>query len=390
MKKTVWTFIATLIVASNRCRHIRRESIYGLPCLLLTFSLFLCGCGTVYKYNRYQEVQNPMFIATGCDLAFMIGTGFTSFGFVALADFPFAVAFDVVALPYDCYIYCRNLNARVTLQIIDDCGLPISNERISVRYGTQGYGKTKLSTTDANSLYTVKGFPARQTVTGSVAKDGYYASTFKVPVNREWNPTLPIVLREKRNPIPMYVKRIERYIPKAQAIGFDCEKGDFIAPHGSGAVADFTIHIEGGGVVGKIRTNAVNIASLDPEGGFKVLKRYNDSDFKSEYMAPESGYSTNLAAASTYTIKGFEGTQLFNSGDEYLVFKSRIKRDKDGNVISANYGKIYGEFEYFSGFDGQETALVKFLYYFNPTPNNRNIEFDGENSLLLKGAKFIP
>jgi hypothetical protein len=26
--------------------------------------------------------------------------------------------------------------------------------------------------------------------------------------------------------------------------------------------------------------------------------------------------------------------------------------------------------------------MVSFIYYFNPTPNDRNLEFDGKNNLL--------
>jgi hypothetical protein len=47
----------------------------------------------------------------------------------------------------------------------------------------------------------------------------------------------------------------------------------------------------------------------------------------------------------------------------------RSKRDEDGNVILGYYGKIYGEFP-------------EVTYYLNPTPNDRNVEFDMKNNLL--------
>ena len=47
--------------------------------------------------------------------------------------------------------------------------------------------------------------------------------------------------------------------------------------------------------------------------------------------------------------------------------------DKDGNVKSALYGKIYGGF-------------MQFRYYLNPTPNDRNVEFDPKQN-LLQGLK---
>ena len=66
----------------------------------------------------------------------------------------------------------------------------------------------------------------------------------------------------------------------------------------------------------------------------------------------------------------------------YLAFRSRISHGQDGSsVIRANYGKIYGPLK-FGHSEKPEVAVVRFLYYFNPTPNDRNIEFDGKNNLF--------
>jgi hypothetical protein len=103
----------------------------------------------------------------------------------------------------------------------------------------------------------------------------------------------------------------------------------------------------------------------------------------------ESGYVSTLTATTTYT-EAWGGKKMvlydygniyvnFNESGDYLVFKSRLRRDEEGNVISANYGKIYGEFE-FLGSEQVKKASVTFLYYFNPTSNDRNIEFgQGKN-----------
>jgi hypothetical protein len=47
----------------------------------------------------------------------------------------------------------------------------------------------------------------------------------------------------------------------------------------------------------------------------------------------------------------------------------RTVLDEMGNIKSAHYGKIYGDF-------------MQFKYYLNPTPNDRNIEFDPKRNLL--------
>jgi hypothetical protein len=50
-------------------------------------------------------------------------------------------------------------------------------------------------------------------------------------------------------------------------------------------------------------------------------------------------------------------------------FRVRTVPDQNGNVKSALYGKIYGDF-------------MQFSYYLNPTPSDRNIEFDPKRNLM--------
>jgi len=51
--------------------------------------------------------------------------------------------------------------------------------------------------------------------------------------------------------------------------------------------------------------------------------------------------------------------------------------DKDGKIISANYAKVMGDFRLDARHGG-----VGFTYYFNPTPNDRNLEFDPKQNLF--------
>jgi hypothetical protein len=50
-------------------------------------------------------------------------------------------------------------------------------------------------------------------------------------------------------------------------------------------------------------------------------------------------------------------------------FRVRTVMDEKGDVKSAFYGKIYGDF-------------LQFTYYLNPTPNSLNMEFDTHQNLL--------
>ncbi len=58
-----------------------------------------------------------------------------------------------------------------------------------------------------------------------------------------------------------------------------------------------------------------------------------------------------------------------NNPDRNYYFRVRTVVDDRGNIVSAHYGKIYGDF-------------MQFSYYFNPTPNSRNVEFDPKQNLM--------
>ena len=300
---------------------------------------------------------------------------------------------------------------KIVLRVVDDHEIPVSNATVSAVLNPS-WNARKYTTiskeTETNGIAILEGTTIFPYIGGSVNKDGYYQSGYKLRFGDSslhdnggesskeyydskvkdgcwlpWNPTIPVVLREIRNPMPMYVKKVALSLPNGAFAGFDCEIGDFVEPYGKGKIADFNIRVAIGGTPYKKTTKTISISAVDPEGGFSVLKHHLHSVFKSEYLAPEAGYSTNMIATSTYDMQGegFKGSALYEGG-EYLVFKSRIKRDRDGKIISANYGKVYDEMVSGFGDDKLLTAGVEFLYYFNPKPNDRSLEFDGNNNLF--------
>lgn len=287
--------------------------------------------------------------------------------------------------------------AKVTIEVTDETGRPVTNANTRVFFrmsSGSSEGNRATGVTDSEGKFMAEG-RTTDSVFVAVEKNGYYATHHQYnAANRDperlkdgrwlpWNPTIPVVLREIRNPIPMYVKKFDGVLPNGTTAGFDCEIGDFTPPHGSGKTTDFTITLTGSGVDMKKTKHSLHMASLDPAGGFRVAKLHQQSAFKSDYQAPEQGYSTNVFAELEYdSVHGINGSSVFQ-GNEYLAFKSRIKRDADGNIVSANHGKIYNEIEFMRGLG--EYVGVGFLYYFNPTPNDRNLEFDGKNNLFRPG-----
>ena len=69
-----------------------------------------------------------------------------------------------------------------------------------------------------------------------------------------------------------------------------------------------------------------------------------------------------------------------------LCFRVRTKYDDKGKVVEAFYGKIYGDIA--MGWSYQGVSSASFLYYFNPTPNDRNLEWDRKNNLCDKPGKL--
>jgi hypothetical protein len=74
----------------------------------------------------------------------------------------------------------------------------------------------------------------------------------------------------------------------------------------------------------------------------------------------------------------------------YLRIRSEF--DENGNLISAHYGKIYGDFRVFGHLAAEGyTIRLGDCYYINPTPNDRNVEaVSGESLLEGLGTLDLP
>ena len=97
-------------------------------------------------------------------------------------------------------------------------------------------------------------------------------------------------------------------------------------------------------------------------------------------VAPETGYY-----AERICWRGrMNRTEYKDNFDEDRCYYIRIRTefDESGNVRKAIYGKIYGDFKLEDKKNGIKD--VSFLYYLNPTPNDRNLEWDRKNNLCPK------
>ena len=186
---------------------------------------------------------------------------------------------------------------------------------------------------------------------------------------------------------------------KDEWLGYDFEAGDWVNPHGKGTTVDirFRFHQEFKGW----RYNAQELQDLrkypynrdvseqefrlrmgkwdgelevsfpgEKEGLFEESRFLSYSRLKMPHQAPAEGYKP--------TIRFTASTSSPSTARENVGFflRTRVKLDKMGNIISANYTKVMGDFY----FDAR--GVVFFAYYFNPIPNDRNLEFDPKKNLF--------
>jgi hypothetical protein len=88
------------------------------------------------------------------------------------------------------------------------------------------------------------------------------------------------------------------------------------------------------------------------------------------HSAPVEGYvPTWRYTANSYTPR----TARENVG---FFLRTRVRLDANGKIVSANYAKVVGDFYLVP------QGSLMFSYYFNPVPNDRNLEFDPKRNLF--------
>lgn len=214
-----------------------------------------------------------------------------------------------------------------------------------------------------------------------------------------WQPdnhVMTILLDRVEKPIPMFVKKalfpdVRRVVEEISKIeqgsfSYDLIKGDWLQPWGNGEFADIVFRRLpredcGIGVNGRGQTRPSfrDVVTIDFSGkgnGMVEVSVKNASELKIRTSAV-SGFISHYeqACGRGKDLQTFK-TQ---SDAKCLCFRVRTKYDDKGNVIEAYYGKIYGDITIGWSFLG--ISSVKFLYYLNPTPNDRNLEWDMKNNL---------
>ena len=326
--------------------------------------------------------------------------------------------------------------AKLGVLVLDEStGLPVKD--VLVRGGFENYHgwlavkgapppNEDFVRTDADGRCTVRGRTNNGEAGAAVeeAPSGYYCPYFgegftfrRKNILGIWQPdNLVVTIRLQRveHPIPLFVKNAllndgKGIFPKdIDTICYDVIVGDWLPPVGRGKIADIEFNRHPRKILGEVEIFAYD--------GKVKRKAYRDSlsiRFKGEdnglvemnYLpgsrlrirnAPENGYKNDY-------LRWKGSKRIFLSGGWWLrdesnyeerrccCFRIRTRRDKNGTIAEAYYGKIYGDFHIgYENRPADKVETVGFFYYLNPKPLDRNLEWDRKTNLCpnpgIKGS----
>lgn len=313
---------------------------------------------------------------------------------------------------------------KVTAHVIDETGATVEDAAVSVVWTRpksldpwDGHvSKGDKGTTDRNGRFSSSntGFDniaIRANAHGMYESVKLYKFTdVKMGFWQPWNPEITLRIRKIENPIPMYAKRFLQLVCPAEKVGYDLMKGDFVEPHGKGEITDCVISIHRKDIgkrksAGYRREQSVRIKfsgdfnGIEPvlpsewirESRFYWPRKAYDRNYEAQEFLFQRSYSLAVNESSYY--KEVYGTNTFLRTPDTSTFFFRIRSEKypDGTFKSALYGKITSpDVEiYVDPVDGKtEYRLKNFVYYINPTRNDRNMEFDTKENLMYSHRKI--
>jgi len=240
--------------------------------------------------------------------------------------------------------------------------------------------------TDANGVFSVSHTDSATSLGIDIKKEGYYRTRTvhelyvpeqldDVTVKKSRHANLRLVLRKIGNPIAMYAKNLSvlsrlRLPEMGKPIGYDLMVGDWVGPYGKGVSTDIFFKEESYRKSSDQYSDVVTVNFPNPGDGIQVFElpeAQQGGEFRSPHKAPTTGYQSEYRRECSAGLGQAEKYE-FDPHRIYL-FRVRTVLNHDGQVVSAHYGKIYGDF-------------MQFRYYLNPTPNDLNLEFDPSKNLI--------
>lgn len=289
---------------------------------------------------------------------------------------------------------------RVRYSVVDDEGRPLSNARVMTYYRDNGnsiwLGSREsciTSVTDSAGIATARLF-CRTAEFRTIAEcHGFYAENLGHVYLKhdqsgvfsehllEHSKDVYVRLFRMKNPIPMYhwLTGTLKSIPKKKGVfGYDLRFGDWVRPYGYGEVSDFEVRYERLDVEGTIKVSG---CLSFPSGGAYRMKKIKSASLETIYQADTNAVYVNAFPFGAELPRKGQGTRKrLLEQDEYLVLRTRVCTNATGKVVSAHYSKIIGPFSIDYEFCHEGS-------YFNPTPNDPNLEYDMTKNLSPNGGR---
>lgn len=304
--------------------------------------------------------------------------------------------------------------AKMTVQVVDQDGVPVVGAVVKAGLFNSKYKNTRQpfnGLTNTNGIYTIEGSTIKD-VTYSIEKEGYYytrgrydfrdsaPSGEQAVVNGKWQPwnsVQKVVLKKEKTPIPMYVKKVVTTCPEQGCpVGYDLIIGDWVAPYGKGETTDILFTVTGEMASLSDRSASMKVEFPNKFDGIQEFTVDADqsggmSRFVSSYFSPAGNYEGYWTFEMKFAPELENRVNIVPSENSNFFLRVRTEVDENKKIMSALYGKIYGDLRCdFRDPAKPDDIGVYFTYYLNPTPNDRNIEFDPEQNLLGGRDRFAP
>lgn len=253
---------------------------------------------------------------------------------------------------------------RYVYTVVDDMGQPVAGAQAHVWF--KSYGRPQDNSdwvveTDTNGMFMAE-HRFNEKMNLSVFKEGYYRSREEInylampelPVkDGKWQPYgegRKIVLKRILNPHPMLgpVRPPQRKITIFDEwLGFDLERCDFLPPMGVGKEKDVLIRFRSQDVSRNDWLIAMDVSFTNhPYAGAYRLKKDTMSEMCSVYQADTNAVYETEFSFRVSRVNGASPCEVKLQSDEYLVFRTRTNVDKEGRLLSARYGKLYGPWHF--------------------------------------------
>ncbi|NQX02548.1 carboxypeptidase regulatory-like domain-containing protein [bacterium] len=295
------------------------------------------------------------------------------------------IANFIISLTFAGSAYCQETRT-VKVTVTEENGTPIESVNTTVTF--LGYsGETtqrRIGVTNLNGFFQASGEPELR-ISVRLERDGYYSSE-SGRLSRTQDHEVKFILRKVVKPLPLHAREVTIGFPvNREWIGYDFQVGDWVKPYGSGKIKDALFRCDTENTGERRGSGEFEIKFKEDEGLSLETDRFlQTSELKMPHEAPFNGYNPLYSRKSdSYHDKDFKD-------DIGYFFRSRVEKQAD-KIVSSNYGKIVGNIR----FDPRESgwhvshrnkpksfATISFTYYFNPTPNDRNLEFDPKRNLF--------